>query len=96
MTNPFEITVYVRNSPASPTSLANQPRVAATLYQLFLAEGNFPELFAQFERIHSLAPYTLLKNVIRIANPAAVMSSVLDLFLTQPFRSQSLLQRISP
>lgn len=35
-----------------------------------------------------------MKNVIRIANPAAVMSSVLDLFLAQPFGARSLLQRI--
>ncbi|PLN82273.1 hypothetical protein BDW42DRAFT_184888 [Aspergillus taichungensis] len=68
--------------------------IAATLYHLFLAEDNSPELFAQFKRIHSLVPYTLMKNVIRIANPAAVMSGVLDLFLAQPFGSRSLLQRI--
>lgn len=59
-----------------------------------MAEDNSPELFAQAKRIHSLVPYTLLKNVIRIANPAAVMSGVLDLFLAQPFGSRSLLQRI--
>lgn len=68
--------------------------VAATIYHLFLAEDNSPELFAQAKRIHSLLPYGLLKNVIRIANPAAVMSGVLDLFLAQPFGSRSLLQRI--
>ncbi|KUL88356.1 hypothetical protein ZTR_05002 [Talaromyces verruculosus] len=68
--------------------------VAATIYHIFLAEDNSPELFAQAKRIHSLIPYTLLKNVIRIANPAAVMSGVLDLFLAQPFGSRSLLQRI--
>lgn len=68
--------------------------VAATIYHLFLAEDNSPELFAQAKRIHSLIPYTVLKNVIRIANPAAVMSGVLDLFLAQPFGSRSLLQRI--
>jgi hypothetical protein len=61
---------------------------------LFLAEDNSPELFAQFKKIHSLVPYTLMKNVIRIANPAAVMSGVLDIFLAQPFGSRSLLQRI--
>lgn len=72
----------------------NLLRVAATVYHLFLAEDNSPELFAQAKRIHSLVPYTLLKNVIRIANPAAVMSGVLDLFLAQPFGSRSLLQRI--
>jgi hypothetical protein len=68
--------------------------VAATLYHLFLAEDNSPELFAQFKRIHSLVPYGMLKNVIRIANPAAVMAGVLDLFLAQPFGTRSLLQRI--
>lgn len=69
-------------------------RVAATIYHLFLAEDNSPELFAQAKRIHGLVPYTLMKNVIRIANPAAVMSGVLDLFMAQPFGSRSLLQRI--
>ena len=68
--------------------------VAATIYHLFLAEDNSPELFAQAKRIHSLLPYGLMKNVIRVANPAAVMSGVLDLFLAQPFGSRSLLQRI--
>ncbi|KAI1118946.1 hypothetical protein F5Y14DRAFT_438412 [Nemania sp. NC0429] len=68
--------------------------IAATIYHLFLAEDNSPELFAQLKRIHSLIPYTIMKNVIKIANPAAVMSGVLDLFLAQPFGSRSLLQRI--
>ncbi|KAJ8127512.1 hypothetical protein O1611_g6124 [Lasiodiplodia mahajangana] len=68
--------------------------IAATIYHLFLAEDNSPELFAQLKRIHSLIPYTLMKNAIKIANPAAVMSKVLDLFLAQPFGSRSLLQRI--
>lgn len=68
--------------------------IAATIYHLFLAEDNSPELFAQLKRIHGLVPYGMLKNVIRIANPAAVMSGVLDLFLAQPFGARSLLQRI--
>ncbi len=68
--------------------------VAATIYHLFLAEDNSPELFAQLKRIHSLIPYTIMKNVIRIANPATVMSGVLDIFLAQPFGTRSLLQRI--
>ncbi|KAG5920420.1 hypothetical protein E4U61_007890 [Claviceps capensis] len=68
--------------------------VAAVIYHVFLAEDNSPELFAQAKRIHSLIPYTVLKNVIRIANPAAVMSGVLDIFLAQPFGARSLMQRI--
>lgn len=68
--------------------------VAATIYHLFLAEDNSPELFAQAKRIHSLVPYGVLKQVIKYANPAAVMSGVLDLFLAQPFGARSLLQRM--
>ncbi|KAL9046842.1 MAG: hypothetical protein Q9214_000432 [Letrouitia sp. 1 TL-2023] len=68
--------------------------VAATVYHLFLAEDNSPELFAQAKRIHSMIPYTALKQVIRFANPAMVMSGVLDLFLAQPFGTRSLAQRV--
>jgi hypothetical protein len=68
--------------------------VAAVIYHLFLAEDNSPEMFAQARRIHSLIPYSVLKNVIRLANPAAVMAGVLDIFLAQPFGSRSLMQRI--
>lgn len=83
------------SNPLGFSNMANWiSRVAATIYHLFLAEDNSPELFAQAKKIHSLVPYTLLKNVIRIANPAAVMSGVLDLFLAQPFGSRSLLQRM--
>ena len=41
-----------------------------------------------------MIPYVALKQVIRFANPAAVMSGVLDLFLAQPFGTRSLAQRI--
>lgn len=68
--------------------------IAATIYHLFLAEDNSPELFAQAKKIHSMIPYTIIKNAIRIANPAAVMASVLDIFLAQPFGTRSLMQRI--
>ena len=68
--------------------------IAAVIYHVFLAEDNSPELFAQARRIHSLIPYSVIKNVIRIANPAAVMAGILDVFLAQPFGSRSLMQRI--
>ena len=35
-----------------------------------------------------------MKNVIRIANPAMVVTGVIDLFMAQPFGSRSLMQRI--
>jgi len=68
--------------------------VAATIYHLFLAEDNSPDIFAQAKKAHSMIPYTIMKNAIRIANPAVVMSSILDIFLAQPFGARSLMQRI--
>ncbi|KAL6908474.1 hypothetical protein GGI43DRAFT_379328 [Trichoderma evansii] len=68
--------------------------IAAVVYHLFLAEDNSADMFAQAKRIHSLVPYTVIKNVIRIANPAAVMSGILDIFLAQPFGTRSLMQRM--
>lgn len=68
--------------------------VAAVIYHLFLAEDNSPELFAQFKRIHSMLPYTALKQIVRFTNPAFVMNGVLDLFLAQPFGARSAAQRI--
>lgn len=68
--------------------------IAAVIYHLFLAEDNSPEMFAQAKRIHSLIPYSVIKNVIRIANPATVISGILDVFLAQPFGMRSLMQRI--
>ncbi|KAM0256657.1 hypothetical protein ACHAQJ_004811 [Trichoderma viride] len=68
--------------------------IAAVVYHLFLAEDNSADMFAQAKRIHSLIPYTVIKNVIRIANPAAVMSGILDIFLAQPFGTRSLMQRM--
>ena len=85
------------SSPMIPLPLVQYlfpSRVAATIYHLFLAEDNSPELLAQAKRIHSMIPYAALKQVIRFANPAAVMSGVLDLFLAQPFGSRSLAQRV--
>ncbi|KAL6696169.1 hypothetical protein J3F84DRAFT_373258 [Trichoderma pleuroticola] len=68
--------------------------IAAVVYHLFLAEDNSADMFAQAKRIHSLVPYTVIKNVIRIANPAAVMSGILDIFIAQPFGARSLMQRM--
>lgn len=72
----------------------NASRVAATVYHVFLAEDNSPEMFAQLKRMHSLVPYVALKNIVRFANPAGVMKGVLDLFLAQPLGARSLAQRI--
>jgi len=69
-------------------------RVAATIYHLFLAEDNSAELFNQLKRIHSLFPYSIMKNVMRFANPIALFPRILDIFMAQPFGNRSLLQHM--
>ncbi|KAJ7908340.1 hypothetical protein B0H13DRAFT_2233333 [Mycena leptocephala] len=46
------------------------------------------------KRVHGLMPYFMLKTALRISNPIAMIRSVLDLFLAQPFGGRSLLQRM--
>ncbi|CCG81519.1 PX domain protein [Taphrina deformans PYCC 5710] len=68
--------------------------VAATLYQLFVADDNSSEMFAQAKRVHSLFPYSMLKNIIRFSNPMTMMRAGIDLFLATPFGRASLFQRM--
>lgn len=41
-----------------------------------------------------MMPYFMLRGILRISNPVAMVRSVLDLFLARPFGSTSLLQRM--
>lgn len=65
-----------------------------TLYNMFVADDSSPEFFSQVSRIHKLVPYTLLRAVLRVSNPMAIMKGVIDLFLAQPLGRRSLLQNI--
>ncbi|KAM0789993.1 hypothetical protein ACM66B_005323 [Microbotryomycetes sp. NB124-2] len=68
--------------------------LASTIYQLFLGSDNSSSVFAQLKRMHGLMPYFMLRSVLRISNPVAMIRSVLDLFLARPFGSSSLLQKM--
>jgi hypothetical protein len=46
------------------------------IYHLFVAEDNSAELFAQAQRIHSLLPYSILKNILRFSNPIAMLRGI--------------------
>lgn len=67
---------------------------AATIFNLFVASDNSSEVFDQLKRLHSLLPYFLLRQVMKISNPVAMTRGFLDLFLAQPFGQRSLFQRI--
>jgi hypothetical protein len=68
-------------------------RLAATIFQVFVASDTSSEQLASLKRLHGMVPYFVLKGILRISNPMAMIRGVLDLFLARPFGGQSLLQR---
>jgi hypothetical protein len=60
---------------------------------MFVASDSASESFAQLKRIHGLMPYFVLKGILKVSNPMAMIRGVLDLFLARPFGGQSLIQR---
>ncbi|KAJ7179115.1 hypothetical protein C8R46DRAFT_625317 [Mycena filopes] len=91
-----KVTPNVRDLPANYKAVLEWARMslAATVFQQFVASDNASETFASLKRIHGLMPYFMLKTALRISNPIAMIRSVLDLFLAQPFGGRSLLQRM--
>lgn len=69
------------------------PSLAATIFQVFVASDTASEQLASMKRLHGMVPYFVLKGILRISNPMAMIRGVLDLFLARPFGGQSLIQR---
>ena len=68
--------------------------LASTIYQLFLGSDQSSAIFAQFKRVHGMMPYFMMRQILKISNPVAMIRSAMDLFLARPFGAASLLQRI--
>ena len=68
--------------------------LASTIYQLFLGSDNSSAIFAQFKRVNGIMPYFMMRQILKISNPVAMIRAGLDLFLARPFGSASLLQRM--
>lgn len=60
---------------------------------MFVASDQASDTLAQLKRIHGLMPYFMLKGILKVSNPMAMIRGVLDLFLARPFGGQSLIQR---
>jgi hypothetical protein len=69
-------------------------RLASTVYQLFAGSDNSSSNFQQLKRIHGLMPYFMLRGILKISNPMAMIRAFLDLFLARPFGQTSLVQRM--
>ncbi|KAJ7498902.1 hypothetical protein FB451DRAFT_1347337 [Mycena latifolia] len=91
-----KVTPNVRDLPPNYRAVLEWARMslASTVFQQFVASDTASETFASLKRVHGLMPYFMLKTALRISNPMAMIRSVLDLFLAQPFGGRSLLQRM--
>lgn len=68
--------------------------LAATIYQMFAGSDNASANLYQLKRINGMMPYFMIKGILRISNPIAMIRALLDLFLARPFGQPSLVQRI--
>ncbi|SCU97201.1 LAFA_0G10308g1_1 [Lachancea sp. 'fantastica'] len=66
--------------------------LSATIYTTFLGSDGGYEIFTQVKRLHKLLPYTVMVQILKIANPMAMMKGMMDLFMARPFGGNSLLQ----
>ncbi|KAL5487773.1 hypothetical protein ACEPAI_5881 [Sanghuangporus weigelae] len=89
-------TENVRNLPEEFQAVFEWGRIslASILFQRFVAADDASESFATLKRLHGLMPYLMLRGILKISNPVAMVRGVLDLFLAQPFGGRSLLQRM--
>lgn len=67
---------------------------ASSLFHMFRRSDRSSELLSQLKRIHSMMPYRILRGILKISNPVAMIRAGLDLFLAQPFGQKSLVQRM--
>ncbi|WVF70932.1 hypothetical protein IAT40_005727 [Kwoniella sp. CBS 6097] len=86
----------VEDLPKAEASVLEWGRIslAATIFQLFVASDTASDTLAGLKRLHGLMPYFVLKGILKISNPMAMIRGVLDLFLARPFGGQSLIQRM--
>ncbi|PKI82726.1 hypothetical protein MVES1_004005 [Malassezia vespertilionis] len=68
--------------------------MAAGLFSMFVGSDTASQSFANLKLIHGMMPYFMIRSILRISNPLAMIRSLLDLFLVQPFGQKSLLQRM--
>lgn len=89
-------TPQIEDLPESYRALLAWARISAasTLFHLFMGSDTSSDLFTQLKRIHGLMPYFMMRQILRISNPVAMIRGVIDLFLAQPFGQRSLLQRM--
>lgn len=68
--------------------------LASTIFHNYVASDTASESFSALKRLHGLVPYFMMKGVLKISNPVAMIRGTMDLFMATPFGGKSLLQRM--
>ncbi|KAF9534304.1 hypothetical protein CPB83DRAFT_781747 [Crepidotus variabilis] len=91
-----KVTPNIHDLPENYQPVVEWARIslASTIFHMFIASDDASETYAGLKRIHGLMPYFMLKAALKIANPMAMIRTVMDLFLATPFGGKSLLQRM--
>lgn len=92
----IKVTPDIRQLPSNYQAVIEWARMslASTIFHHFVASDDASETFSSMKRIHGMMPYFMMKAALKISNPVAMIRSILDLFLAQPFGGRSLLQRM--
>jgi len=53
--------------------------LAATIFQIFVASDTASDTLTNLKRIHGLMPYFMLKGILKVSNPMAMIRGQLDL-----------------
>lgn len=92
----IKTTPDVRSLPADYQAVLEWARIslASTIFQHLVASDSASETLANLKRLHGLMPYFVMKGILKVSNPMAMIRGMLDLFLATPFGGKSLLQRM--
>ncbi|QRW01794.1 PX domain protein [Ceratobasidium sp. AG-Ba] len=92
----IKTTPDVRNLPSDYQAVLEWARIslASTIFQQLVASDSASETLANLKRLHGLMPYFVMKGILKVSNPMAMIRGMLDLFLATPFGGKSLLQRM--
>ncbi|KAG8721485.1 hypothetical protein FRC08_012618 [Ceratobasidium sp. 394] len=92
----IKTTPDVRKLPQDYQAVLEWARIslASTIFQQLVAADSASETLANLKRLHGLMPYFVMKGILKVSNPMAMIRGMLDLFLATPFGGRSLLQRM--
>ncbi|CAE6448712.1 unnamed protein product [Rhizoctonia solani] len=92
----IKATPNVADLPADYRAVLEWARIslASTIFQHLVAADSASETLTGLKRLHGLMPYFVMKGILKVSNPMAMIRGMLDLFLATPFGGKSLLQRM--